>query len=695
MSLGAASVKKCQETLYTRWTRACLSSAAMSRFLLAPLVLAAALDVADAAAAPSVWVVDDGEKIRQDATSTAFERGEQNPVWRPGESAAVFAMRGESIALQVVTEADDAALDAVSVDLTALVGPDGAELAEARLAPADALAQVGRPVERFVERFVTVRRPSGGRTPGESLGWEVGSAPPPGAWVGPLPDALVPVELAGASGDYPMRVPPRSNGIVWIDVNVPPDQSPGVYRGAIDVHDGARSLASIPVVLDVVDARLPEGLASAVLYYDREELTRRVGAAAEPQLWRLLHAHRIAPLHDATEPADVQRQRAALDGSLYRPREGYLGPASGIGDGVLSLGAYGGLGDPRAATLEALADAVAAAGLPASTDVFVYADDERCDSPRGAAWRELVRGSSDPAVRRLRVGWTCSEDPAAQPVDIPMLEAGDYDPARAARATAKEVWVYNGVMPHTGTFLLDADAVSPRVNGWIGEMFHVSHWLYWESTYWYGRHGTTPLDPFADAESFRNARDWANGDGVLLYPGRQIDAFPEHSLGFEGVLPSIRLKNWRRGLQDASYLRLARARDEGRADAVARALVPSALHAGGAPSWSAHGQAFFDARRALLSIALGPAAPPSQASSSLELPPRSSPGREREPPRRQDAKRGIFSQINPLFWRLGGLAALLSIAFARVARGRVSRRGRRSRPGVARGPRRDAGAAPR
>jgi hypothetical protein len=190
-----------------------------------------------------------------------------------------------------------------------------------------------------------------------------------------------------------------------------------------------------------------------------------------------------------------------------------------------------------------------------------------------------------------------------------MLEAGDYDAGRADRAKGKEVWIYNGVLPRTGTFLLDADAVSPRVNGWIGEMFGIPHWLYWDSTYWYGRHGRTPLDPFAEAESFHGDHgDWANGDGVLLYPGRQIDTFAEHSFGFEGVFPSIRLKNWRRGLEDAAYLRLARARDPARADAIANALIPGALRkSGGAARWSAHGQAFYEARRALLAVALGPA----------------------------------------------------------------------------------------
>ena len=48
---------------------------------------------------------------------------------------------------------------------------------------------------------------------------------------------------------------------------------------------------------------------------------------------------------------------------------------------------------------------------------------------------------------------------------------------------------------------------------------------------------------------------------MLVYPGRQIDGFAAHSVGMDGVIASIRLKNLRRGIQDAGYLQLARARD--------------------------------------------------------------------------------------------------------------------------------------
>ena len=410
-----------------------------------------------------------------------------------------------------------------------------------------------------------------------------------------------------------MHIAPRSNGIVWIDIDIPLDQPSGRYEGAIEVRAEARGLSAVPLELEVVDATLPDRTGRAVAYYDPGDLARRVGPDAEARLWQLLHAHRISPLHDATLRADIERQRSALDGSLYTSAHGYAGPAVGQGDGVMSLGAYGALGAPNEQSLgrvQELADAIAEAKLFESADVFLYAADELCSSSWGRDWRDLLDRSGDPNVRRLRVGWTCSDEPTTQPVDIAMLHATfDAEQGRRARDVGKEVWVYNGVLPRTGTFLLDADAVSPRVNGWLGGIFDVPRWFYWQSTFWYGQHDARAIDPFVEPESLHSDQgDWANGDGVLVYPATQRDMFEEHSLADDGVLPTIRLKNWRRGLEDAGYFELAEARDAERAHAVASWLIPAAFdeaEAGQPASWGPRGQPFFDARRALLAIALG------------------------------------------------------------------------------------------
>src|SRR5262249_46482699 len=160
------------------------------------------------------------------------------------------------------------------------------------------------------------------------------------------------------------------------------------------------------------------------------------------------------------------------------------------------------------------------------------------------------------------------------------------------------VWVYNGAMPRAGTLLLDAEPVSLRVDGWIAATRPVGRWFLWETTFWSddNRGGRGPVDPFTKVESFHNNHgDVALLDGLLVYPGTQVGAFASRSLGFPGVFPSIRLKNLRRGIEDAGYFALARANNPAEADAIARRLVPRALDEASQadpPAWPKDGAAF-------------------------------------------------------------------------------------------------------
>src|SRR5690606_31082350 len=134
-------------------------------------------------------------------------------------------------------------------------------------------------------------------------------------------------------------------------------------------------------------------------------------------------------------------------------------------------------------------------------------------------------------------------------------------------------------LPRTGSFLSDGWFISLRANGWIQAHHDIERWFYWESTFWNddNRGGHGPYDPWATAETFHNDDDdHCNGDGVLVYPGKQKRGL---DLGLEGVTPSMRLKQWRRGIQDAGYLKLAAARDEAAAQAIASRLVGEAFDA--------------------------------------------------------------------------------------------------------------------
>jgi hypothetical protein len=572
----------------------------------AGVIAAITLGTTAPARAVTVWAIDDGERIGRTAVGLPFAAGTDNPVWRPGQPIRLFGLRDEVVSFQVVVGADEAPIEGVTVELGPLSGPRGASIV----------------AERFVEHFFEIERPSSWRGTDHTLAWASGSGPAHGRFTGLVPDALIPVERAPPWSPWPMRVAPRENGLVWIDLTVPPDQAPGLYRGSVVTRAGARVLATLPLELEVRPATLPARPVATMLYYWRGDLERRVGDgdAAERQLWTLLHRHRLAALHAVASAADVRAHLPALDGSLYTPAAGYVGPAEGLGDGIVVIGMYGSLGAPTPAaraTVDEIADELAAHGLFEKADVVLYAEDENCRSPLGAAWRAAIAGARDANARRVRVAWTCNEDPVGQPVDVPIVGADAYDPARAAaaRAAGKETWIYNGFRPSTGVMMTDTEAVSLRTWGWIADMAGVTRWFLWQTTAWYdgNRGGHGPFDPFVTAETYHNRDgDALVGDGVLLYPGRQVDLFGEHSTGIVGVLPSIRLKNLRRGIEDAGYLQLARGAHAAEADAVARALLPRVLAEaapGSPPVWSERGARFYEARRALAGLILEGVAP--------------------------------------------------------------------------------------
>ena len=109
-----------------------------------------------------------------------------------------------------------------------------------------------------------------------------------------------------------------------------------------------------------------------------------------------------------------------------------------------------------------------------------------------------------------------------------------------------------------------------------------------------------------ESETFHNwFHEWSNGNGMLAYPGKQVDQFEEHSLGLDGVIPSIRLKNLRRGIQDAGYYQLATEINSEKADAFVKELVDPVLSNtknGIAPSWGILGERFYILRESLVQI---------------------------------------------------------------------------------------------
>ncbi|MRG90774.1 DUF4091 domain-containing protein [Polyangium spumosum] len=519
------------------------------------------LATAASAEGPRVVVVDDGVRVRREGPDLdrAIRSGQTlGGVDRPIE---LHALRGEVVALQVIVEAGDAPLGGVGVDV---------------VMPAPIR------VDRFVESYLEITaRSRNDREAGESLGWTPTSRPPDEDVLGALPDPLVPVEHAPSWLPYPMRIEARSRGAIWIDVEVPTRTESGRHPAEIVVRHADVVLSRLPVILHVGSAELPYRAASFLAYYEPKNLVQRIGALepAEKQLFQLLHRHHVDALGSIRSEADLERLRPGLTGGWYTKEHGYEGPGEGAPTSAVALGAYGTLGDPHPETLRVI-EALVPRIPEAVEDVFLYAIDEQCESPRGPTWRSMIAQS--PARTRVRVAHSCHEDPREQKVDLVLMPSQSFqqDEALGARQKGRDVWVYNGRLPHSGPLMLDAPATSLLADAWIAATRPTGRWFLWETTFWNdgNRGGRGPIDPFVVAETFHNDDgDSALGDGVLVYPGKQTAPFAHHSAGFDGVFPSIRLKLLRRGIQDAGYLALARSAHPEEADVITTRLLPRAL----------------------------------------------------------------------------------------------------------------------
>lgn len=145
--------------------------------------------------------------------------------------AVLVAARNEFESFQLAIAAKNGWLHDVDVKLNGpLVGPDGAIIPEGKLT----VYRVG---------YYDVKTPS-----------DLEGA------VGPWPDALIPTVDPIARekrSAFPIDVPAGENRLVWIDVQVPDDATPGVYQGAVTVTAAAGACANVPVKLTVLEFTLP------------------------------------------------------------------------------------------------------------------------------------------------------------------------------------------------------------------------------------------------------------------------------------------------------------------------------------------------------------------------------------------------------------------------------------------------------
>jgi len=591
-------------------------------------------------------VNEGGDKVAQsELRASASPVAVLNSVW-DGTGVHLMSARNETVNFNTILEASGTAMNAMSVSMGALTGPGGYVIDGRDVTSNDDVYNyVGRNIEQFYVRYLPIQGlsslsyetyderhvPKRMRRPWTGAG--IGS----GTWANRpdhdknYPDIAVPAEWVGE-----FNIATNSNQSIWTDVYVPTAAPAGVYHGVLDVRRSGVLVESIPVDLTVRSFALPETPSSkTMVYLGYPDIATRYTGTQWPNAgttqaqttdlvrdrhFQMAHRHRLSMVdsNDGSTAwsSDAPRPEwtARLNGSLFTSAKGYDGPGAGVGNGVYSIGTYGQWSWKSGATQSTMNTHTNAwqtwfdQNSP-GTEAFLYLVDESTNYAQTEQWASWVKNNPG-AGGRLKTFATLDLPHANSSVPslgiaaswFSVADPSTWGPAKSAYdAAGKSFMVYNGKRPAEGSFATEDDGVALREQAWAQKKMGVRRWFFWESTYYndyQGGRGQT--DVFHNAQTFGGAPttdsvrgksgwNYANGDGLLFYPGTDT-VYPSSSYGQKGPIASLRMKYWRRGIQDVDYITLAAQRDPVRTQAIISRMVPKALWENGIsdpadPTW--------------------------------------------------------------------------------------------------------------
>jgi hypothetical protein len=580
------------------------------QLLATPLAALVARSSAAGTPSPSVWAVGDGEKVKRDDLRDPNERG--SSVW-DGRRVRLFGARNEVIAFQVVVEAGAAGIARASVRISGLARRGGGAKISYTPPSADPTEYAGRPIQLFSVNYLSVATPTHAR-------WifAPGSPAAPKGFLGEIPVQLVPENARPGRGGFPVRVAARRNQAFWIEIYTSRDLPAGVYEGRVEVDADGRTTA-LPVELELFDFGLAdENSMHAMVYYEPAQVKLYQGRDLDAAYHRFAHRHRVELVH-AYDVATASAAKDLFDGRAFSLSRGYDGPGRDVGNRIVPRTFYG--PEPEFETRESAWNAsdawmsYVAANLPGAI-TFLYMPDEPGPSEYAhiRALAENLR--SNPGPGRALPTFVTKKYAAEIDGAIDIWDTGPqgFDIARAAaeRAKGRRYWIYNGGRPAAGAIVVDAPATDPRATVWACFKHGVEVYYYWHGVHWQHNHqkvGERRQNVWANPITFDNrgqpnkpadSQGYANGDGVLVYPGTER-VHPGEDRGIEGPVSTVQLANFRRGLQDHQYLTAARGLGlTALVDESLAAVVPRVFSdAGSTVGFAEHGDAYERARHTL------------------------------------------------------------------------------------------------
>lgn len=556
-----------------------------------------AMEVVTLAALLFVYVVDDSTKVdpwgRVWAQEAVSELERHSHVWdAEPRTVSLAGARGETIAFQVMVRAEERDLRGVNV----VVGP--LEGARTRIDPSAC--------QFYKEWYTKVTRAS--ESPAHSCGpgWYPDALVP---W--DVPDGTVPVPTPAGEATYdapPFRVAKGLTQGIWIDVTIPRQLPAGTYSGTLTVTAENAEPVELTLCLRVWDFELPveRHLIWTAWYNNFSRLFRGYSddpsrpspqvRETEARLWQMCHHHRInlSPgwgtpgygLRLEGEGADVQVDweefdslyGGYLDGSAFpdgQPTRMFCLPISAKSPSNLSP-------ETRKNLLREVAEHFLEKGYHLE-DHFVFLPDEPSERKPDSLetlerFADLVH-SAHPGLRTRGDIYTAFSAKFVtrygRYIDKWQVAAEHMHLDWLAKeiAQGKQMGFYQASEPAIGSEALDGDGLSLRTWEWIAWKYRIQHVdLYAIDAYQRLWDKSPPTSIWVEPYN----QSWVtNSQGVLIYPGRDpavrvVDTWLP--------IPSIRMKQVRRGMQDYEYFWMLKEMGQGEfADALVNGVIRRAL----------------------------------------------------------------------------------------------------------------------
>ncbi len=563
-----------------------MKSTSIIHAILSVVLAALGAHGADADAPFSVAGLGDCEKITKDGAVP------ESPHFWDAKTRCLklHAGRNETVAAQIMLSAK-ADVSAVNVEIGDLKGPGVISAAQN--------IQLSQELYQFVAHGDWSWGPASTMLPDKKWYPDV---------LAPFNDPYDPAHKP-VGAPFDIKIANGPNQGVWLDLYVPKDAKPGNYEAPIKITVNKDVKYSATLELNVHAFTLPDEthVDGYGEFYGNCYDFHGVSFKKDPDKWwavakryhQMAHQHRFVIFDRMGRGPNLEQldfydktYGQILDGSLFSKEQGYTGPGANTGVnfwGAPFAQAYDGkVPDFDDAKLKTYTD-----GAKAFWDhlvakkwdhkrILAYIIDEAGSDAQSRTNTRKLQDALDAGAGKGKINliWTSHTDPAtlaASPATDPRGINRWWCPNGSAcnpgflvprEKEGETVWFYHSGHPCIGVHGVNASGVELRTWGTICWRYKVNGSFWWAMDFCDAK---TPLTrPCYKPDDTR----W--GNGVLFYPGARL---PDVGLpAIDGPLASLRMKAYRRGLQDYEYGWLLKQQGkEAIADALVKKVIPVAL----------------------------------------------------------------------------------------------------------------------